>query len=47
MLVPGLLVVYLGFNAGGFFAAMTGGAAAAMAIPLAVRAMTAWTRSQA
>jgi Flp pilus assembly protein TadD len=41
MLVPGLLVIYLGFDAGGFFAGTTGVAAAAIAVLLAVRVLTA------
>jgi O-antigen ligase len=41
MLVPGLLVVYLGFDAGGYFAGATGAAAAGIALLLAVRAVTA------
>ncbi len=36
-LVPGALVVYLGFNAGGFFAGTTGVATAVMAVLLAFR----------
>ncbi len=41
MLVPGLLVIYLGFDAGGYFAGTTGAAAAAIALLLAVRILTA------
>jgi len=41
MLVPGLLVIYLGFDAGGYFAGTTGAAAAAIALLLAVRIITA------
>jgi len=41
MLVPGLLVIYLGFDAGGFFAGTTGAAGAAIAVLLAIRVLTA------
>jgi len=41
MLVPGLLVIYLGFDAGGFFAGTTGAAGAATAVLLAIRVLTA------
>ena len=41
MLVPGLLVVYLGFDAGGYFAGTTGLAAAIVSVLLAVRLLTA------
>jgi hypothetical protein len=45
MLVPALLVVYLGFDSGGFFAGTTGAAAAGLAGLAAVRILTA-PRSQ-
>ena len=41
MLLPGLLVIFLGFEAGGYFAGSTGVAAAATAVLLAVRVLTA------
>lgn len=39
-LVPGVLTVFLGFSAGGFFAGTTGAAAAILALLLAVRLVT-------